>query len=434
MTRPLLVSLSVLALFAARAAAQAEPTETPPGEDQGEPVPPPPEPPQPPAPVETEDEEEPSDDVAVSAALGSGLTVSAGDAFSLQIRARMQFRVALVFPTEGAIAAGEEPGVRDDFMIRRLRLVLAGHALMPELRYYIQFGFAPLDMEADLLIPLRDAYLTWQFHRDIGVRLGQMKVPLGLQRVVSSSALQFADRSIVTSELNLDRDIGLYLLSEDFLGLGGVLQYQAGVFGGFGRNRFGGIDKALFVGRIMVCPFGAFDHLVEADIRRRPEPRLSIGASAAYNIDSNRTRSTHGGVYEVGRFGFVHGGADLHFKWSGLSVLAEVLVRWTDEPLQTGVVDGVTVTDASRSAWGWFAQAGYVLPWFPLELAARYGELRPFDVAPEANFFLQREVGGAISYYVEEHALKAQLDYFYLFGDDPSAERHQLRLQVQLYF
>ena len=34
------------------------------------------------------------------------------------------------------------------------------------------------------------------------------------------------DRSIVTSELNLDRDVGATLFSKDLLGLGGKLGYN----------------------------------------------------------------------------------------------------------------------------------------------------------------------------------------------------------------
>ena len=109
-----------------------------------------------------------------------------------------------------------------------------GHAFTRKLTYTIQLGFSNRDMEPDLLIPLRDAYVTWQALRDLGIRFGQMKVPFGKQRVVSSSSLQMVDRSIVTSELNMDRDVGLYLMSEDLLGLKGRLMYQAGVFSGQG--------------------------------------------------------------------------------------------------------------------------------------------------------------------------------------------------------
>ena len=388
------------------------------------------------APAAAQSEEEGSgDDVELSAELGRGATVSVGDAFSLTLRARIQFRAALGHFAPSAIDAGAADDWAIEFQIRRARLQLQGHVYAPQLRYYIQLGFSPQDMERDLLVPLRDAQIIWTPFRELGIRVGQMKVPYGLQRVVSSSAQQFVDRSSVTAELNLDRDIGVVLFSEDFLGLGGALQYQVGVFGGRGRNRFGSADSALLAGQLRVNPLGAFDHLSESDHARSMQPRLSIGASAAYNIGSNRARSTHEQTFEVGRFDFLHLGADAHFKWAGLSLLSEVMFREASQPSASGVVDGEMVTEHSRSGWGWFAQAGYLLEPIPLELAVRYGEIRPLEQnAPEAGFFLSRELGGAISYYVQEHALKVQLDYFYYSGDDPRAERHQVRLQAQLYF
>jgi hypothetical protein len=379
--------------------------------------------------------ERPASGIAVHAEPGKGITFRAGDGFSLQFRARTQYQIALSSPTGPAAAAGAQDVLTTESQIRRFRLVFAGHAFRPELRYYIQVGLATRDMEPDLLVPLRDAYITWQPYRDLGVRFGQMKVPYGQQRVVSSSALQFVDRSIVTGEFNLDRDVGVYLMSEDFLGLGGRLMYQAGVFGGRGRNRAGGPDAALPFLRIQVNPFGPFDHLAEADFSRGAQPRLALGLSSAYNLASNRTRSTHGGVYTAGNFGFRHLGADLHFKWRGLSVLSEFFHRRADETqLTSEPTPGRPVTDFSRSGQGYFVQAGYVLP-FPLELAGRFGEIRPSRRnAPEARFQLQRELGGAVSYYFAEHSLKLQADYFRLFGQEAQAERNQFRLQTQLFY
>lgn len=395
-------------------------------------------------------EEEPSvppppeeeDPIEITAELGRGVTIGAGDAFSLQIRARIQFQMAVQQFSDAAIAQGAEDDAQIDFQIRRLRLVLAGHVLSRDVRYYIQLGMSPRDMEPDLLVPVRDAYLTWMPHPWIGVRFGQMKVPFGMQRVVSSSALQMVDRSSITAELNLDRDIGLYLMSEDLFSLGGVFQYAVGVMGGRGRNRFGGLDAAMFVGRVQVNPFGTFDFLSEGDHTRSEQVRLAVGASVAYNVDSNRARSTHGATYEFARFDNLHLGADVHLKWAGFTLLSEVMFRESDHASITQLDDagmpvlddeGNPIVEESRSAWGWFAQVGYMLP-FPLEVVARVGEIRPLTVMGQTNLSLQREVGGAVSYYFQQHALKVQADYFYYWGDDPETERHQVRLQVQLFF
>lgn len=367
--------------------------------------------------------------VALSAQWGEGLVFSAGDLFSLQLRSRAQLLFGFSLPSDGAIAAGAADVINTDLAVRRMRLVFSGHLFTRALRYNIQLGLATRDMEADLLVPLRDAYVTWQPLRDLGVRFGQMKVPYGKQRVVSSSALQLVDRSIVTSALNLDRDVGIYLMSEDFLGLGGRLQYQAGIFGGRGRNRGPSADALLYAVRLQVRPFGPFDDLSEADHSRTPTPRLSIGGGVAQNWNSYRQRSTVGDLYKSARFTYLHAGADVHFKWRGLSVLSEFFYRSVDRPDST---DQNGLREYARPALGFYAQAGFLFP-VPFEIVARYGELRPYG-ATDPAFFLEREAGGGLNFYFWEHTLKIQGDYFALFGQNPTAARHQARVQVQIYF
>jgi hypothetical protein len=371
--------------------------------------------------------------VQLSAEWGKGISMKAGELFSLQLRSRIQVQVFVSVPDRAAVEAGARDEVSNGILIRRARLVFQGHAFTPKLTYYIQLGFSNRDMERDLLIPLRDAYITWQPLRDLGIRFGQMKVPYGKQRVVSSSALQIVDRSIVTAELNLDRDVGLYLLSEDLLGLKGRLMYSVGIFSGLGRNRQPGVDSLLVFGRIQINPMGDFDHLTEADLVRSWSPRLSIGLGAAHNLNTNRQLSTFGEVYRFARFAYTHYGADLHFKWAGLSVLAEVMYRHGSPPFVEDAMAVPAAREHSRSALGYFVQAGYVFPRLPFEVVGRWGELWPAQPTDPALRH-QQEAGGGLNFYFWEHSLKLQTDYFYLPSDDPKATRHQWRLQAQLFF
>ena len=320
------------------------------------------------------------------------------------------------------------------FQVRRARLVFLGRVPSQRLVFYIQLGLSPLDMEPDLRIPVRDAVVTWLPARDINLRAGQMKVPFSRERVISSSALQFADRSIVNEELSLDRDVGVQLFSNDLFGLGGRLGYQVGVFGGEGRNRVGPGPGLLYVARIQAQPFGRFDDAFEESaLSRDPRPRLSVGASFAYNHEAQRSRSTHGQFFDLGTFNLMHAEADLIFKAEGFSAQAEVLGRWSqDDPIRV-VANGAQRIEAPPNAIGFMGQAGYIFP-LDLELAGRYAEVHPLGSPVRSSVNTLREMIGTFGWYGLNHDLKLQLDYAYLFRDRFADGDHLARVQFQLFF
>lgn len=365
----------------------------------------------------------------VSYQWGRGVTFRAGPLFSLNLRARIQVQAFVLRPTDDAVAAGAQGGTVDGILVRRARLIFAGHLFSPKLTYYIQLGFATRDLEADLLVPLRDAYATWQPLRDLGVRFGQMKIPFSRQFMISSSALEMVDRSIAVAELTLERDVGVYLFSDDLLGQKGRLKYAAGVFSGQGRNRAPGRDAVLYFGRLQVNPFGNFDDLSDGDFLRTGSPRLALAITAAQNVNARRAQSTFGAIFDEARFTYTHYAADLHFKIAGLAILSEIVYRKADRPF---VDDAMGRRIWSRSAWGYYAQVGYLFA-FPIDLTFRWSEVRPLGET-DPTLRVQRELGGGVGFYVWEHSLKLQTDYFYVSSENFAVGSHQWRLQAQLYF
>lgn len=370
----------------------------------------------------------------VAAAWGSGLTFhSDDDLFSMQIRGRAQLQAFVesgVSPTDSASV---------DFIPRRLRLALRGHLLDAHLEYYVQFGFAPRDMEPDLLIPLRDAQIAWTAIRDLNIRVGVMKVPFTRQRMLSSSSLQFVDRSIVNAELSLDRDNGIQVYSTDLFGLGGILGYQLGVFGGDGRLRANDDLGLLWAARIQVQPLGHFeDAYSEADLTRSPTPRLAMAASFAYNDQTSRQRSTTGDFFRQATMDYFHVAADFIFKVAGFSLQGEFAFRQADgrsEVIST-LPDGTSITEQARNGMGWMVQAGYLFDFAPIEIAARYADIvRTGEISALGP---QRELTLGFSWYVMGHDLKLQLDGSYLANEVSGVvgtqERAQGRLQMQAYF
>lgn len=352
---------------------------------------------------------------------GEGLSVET-ESFSLRIRGRMQLLVAMS-NTDGT------DDVTTEVMARRVRLAIGGHLLTHHLRYYFQFGFAARDVETDFPMPLRDAYLEWQPVPSFALRVGQMKVPYGLQRVISSSALAFADRGLTIAEFNLDRDVGLMVMSDDLGEWNGRLRYRIGAFGGQGRNRFGAENAVLLAARVQVLPFGEFDVDTESDFDRSDRFRIAVGASAAYNIHSRRQRSTFGDTFADTRFDYVHLGADLHVKYLGLALLSEFMFRGTERARDPLAMDGVI----ARQGYGVQVQLGWMLPEVPLEVVGRYSYQHAFAESAGSGLFTMHEVSGGLNYFLLRHNLKVQADYAYL-PLEAGPRIHRVRVQVQMFF
>ena len=371
--------------------------------------------------------------VDVSGGFGHGVTVASGDgvaadnAFAVTARLRLQLRGGVTVDDDD-----DDPDarLRPEFLVRRARIALSGHVLDHRFEWKVQLGLSQNDVEADLPIIVRDANVTWNATPAVGLRVGQMKVPFDRQRLTSSSAMQFADRSRVVKELNLDRDIGLVVVTRPF---GEHLNLQAGLFGGDGRNR--PIPKAglLWAARAQWTPLGDFDDLEEGDLERSPSPKVAFAVAAALNAQSIRARSTHGGVLAVdgsgGALDYAHGTADVLFKWQGYSLLVQGLAR-------QAMQDGGAPVAVARSGAGLLLQGG-VLVVDGLELVGRLGLLVPLhtDGAPDNATDLVREWESTLgaNLCVLGHDLKLQLDGGFV---GTGLERPDLvaRSQLQLYF
>lgn len=240
------------------------------------------------------------------------------------------------------------------------------------------------------------------------------------------------DRSIVNGMFNLDRDVGLDVRSRDLFGLG-HFRYYLGVYIGQGRDAVGADDFGLmYIGRLEVLPFGMFDDYEEADFARSLTPRLSIGMAwaAIDRAHGNRgilgRRPADGGTTNTQHFT-----ADFVFMYGGFSLSSEVHFRQGQRNAGTATDEaGAPIpVEAPLDGWGMMAQAGYLLPNLPIEIAARYGTVQPMGM--QSPLRAQNELGIALSYYLARHPFKIQLDAFREWGDDFDTGTTQIRLQLQ---
>lgn len=358
---------------------------------------------------------------------GKGISIVAKDSsFNLKFSARIQS----LYQGEFTPAATK---YSDGFQIRRSRLKFDGFAYSPKLQYKIELAVANSDINSGGIPQsgntanfVLDAYVKWNFAGNWTLWFGQAKLPGNRERVISSQALQFVDRSNVNGRFNLDRDAGVQLhYNGKFYNLSGALSM------GEGRNiiveNSGGHDYTL---RAEYLPFGKFtdkgDYFA-ADLRRETSPKLSIGVTYDFNDGASRERGQLGDFLNVNR-DMVTWWADAHFKYKGFSSLIEYAYR----RIPTGplVYDQVgDVIEAFYTGDGISAQAGYLFS-NNLELAARYTVVTPEAVTMRNQ---NRQTTLGLSRYFVDHSLKLQTDVT-LIEEESRDNVILYRLQVEVAF
>lgn len=418
-------------LLASTALALAQPVEPPPPPAPAEPLPAPAEPPPaepppsapappaaatpeaPPAPapvVVDEKKAEKKDSITWKAAPGKGATLTVGEGFSLNLRSRINLRYTLH-------AAPPVMGDRtwDQLVnVNTVRLWFSGHIRDPRLTYMIQLALGPRDYRDGAISPVFDAFVDYKYHRDVSVKVGQFFVPFDRLRTVREFALQLADRPRPVAEMTLDRDVGVTVYSDSFLGDASPFAYRLSAFGGGGTNLTSAKKPGgLFVARLELRPLGKIDDDSEGDLERRPKPAVAFGIGVATNRNTNRLRSTTGSTFTGGTTDYVHLAADAVFKWRGFALQLEYLKKTSSEESFPSAADP-DVLEYTRAGSGLVVQASYVFD-PPVEIVGRFSRLwapggtDPRWIREVRN--LGHEYAAGVNYYVSGHQLKLQADW-----------------------
>jgi phosphate-selective porin OprO/OprP len=143
-------------------------------------------------------------------------TLRIGEWFRMDARVRLQADVRHFDPDVNA-----EDGTFD---FRRARVSLQG------------WLHRDMEYEVDVAVDefrLRDAFVNYRRFRDAQLRIGQFKIPFGLDQLTPPHRLDFVFRSRIGAELAPARDVGA-MLHGRFLRR--ALNYQVGYFYGGGEN------------------------------------------------------------------------------------------------------------------------------------------------------------------------------------------------------
>lgn len=372
---------------------------------------------------------------------GKGLVFESEDkSFAMAIRSRIQLRHEY-FHDEQA-----DPDSGHLLMVRRARLNVVGNVFGEHNKYKLQIALSPRDIQfgptGAQRSPVLDAIAEFDYLRDLTVSVGQFMVPWNRQRIVSSGDFELIDRSIASNEFQLDRDVGVQLSSNDVGGLG-RLRYLVAVFNGEGRDPNEFADAGLlYVGRVEVLPFGdaksRWDY-EEGHLDRDSGPRVSVGGAYAYHDHAARDRGVMGSVPSDGGTSNLHVmTADIVAQWAGISLMGEAYRRDGNRDFGDATVEdaaGILVPAARaavREGWGYFVQGGYILPWIPFGIAARYSRIVADDDG--SSLSNARELGAGPSYYFASHDFKIQADYSRLFEEKIGIGSDLVRTQLSMGF
>ena len=360
---------------------------------------------------------------------GKGLInfVAKDSSFSVKFAPRIQGRYMINWDHNGEnYGSGEQ-----NFLIRRARLKFDGFAYSPKLKYKIELGLSNRDISGanqfNRNTPryILDAVIMWNFYENFELWAGQTKLPGNVERVVSSANLQLIDRSLLNSNFNIDRDLGIQIRHHANLGGDFMIREKIAISQGEGRNvTEGNLGGLQYTGRLEFLPFGKFaskGDYSQGDLKRESAPKLMVGITYDYNQDAVKTRSNmgsymfraDGSLYETDITTFF---ADAMFKYKGFAFMGEYTIRDAADPVALEL-DGTTETgDIVRVGSAFNGQLSYLFK-NNYEVAGRYTTLNFDDVtgrAPQDQYTL------GISKYVVGHKLKIQADISYttLDGND----------------
>ena len=326
--------------------------------------------------------------------------------------------------------------VETNLLVRRARLKFEGVAINPKFQYKVELGLtnrdhgSPIPQTQNSARMILDAVVQYEIGANTHLWFGQTKLPGNRERVISSAKLQFVDRSLLNSNYNIDRDMGLQLHQK--FGIG-TMKAKAivSVSQGEGRNittgNLGGFD---YTGRLELLPLGAFTSKGDyfgSDLKREETPKLALGLSYDYHDNASRARGNTGSFLSQTRtLSTIF--ADMMFKYKGFSVMAEYAIKSSDEsPVFVDETNSQEYHFVTGSALN--IQAGYLLQsdW---ELAARFTSVTPEAVLPQEDVSMYTL---GISKYIDGHNLKVQSDFSMILEGDME-QSYLARLQFELSF
>jgi len=334
--------------------------------------------------------------------------------YSMNIRFRIQNRILM-----NTVSNEDLSPASWEARVRRCRLSLTGHIYNTKWSYYLQLSFSRGDMDWSItdvttqnVSPnvVRDAMMFYKPIKNLQLALGQGKLPGNRQRVISSGALQFYDRSPVNANFTLDRDFGVFANYTMHTGNFKAIAKSA-ITSGEGRNSNISNAGLAFTGRLELLPFGDFTDAgdyFEGDLAREQKVKVSLAGGYQFNDGAVRTQGQLGKDLYTPKSYHVYL-ADFLLKYQGFALSVEYIRRDTDGSPITKNATGSTRFLITGDGINTQMSHCFKTRW---EIAARHSLVTPHkDIYKSQNQINQYGLG--VTNYIMKHKLKAQFNVFY---------------------
>lgn len=316
---------------------------------------------------------------------------SKDDQFKIKFNGRFQVRYINV--------VAEDIDDSHSFSLRRELFNVSGNAFGNKINFFSMYSKGAL-VAFDL---------SYSFNKWFSVHaVGGSSHALIAEVSDSSARLSFIEKSLVGRRYDLGGSLGLYIT-----GGNNKFGYDLNIFNGI--NSGDGLNtnnELAYSGRLVYNVFGQMSS-GQADIDHSDKPALTVGVGAIFGHYESQTQAR-----------LFASGADLRFKYKGLSLYTAAVFRQTD-------LDRYT---RAQNDFGAVAQASYFIVPKKLEFAVRAsglfddttsanvnynmgagdmtqmgGELSGGDVGMDSDN--EYEFAGALSYYAHGYNLKIQTQY-----------------------
>ncbi len=222
------------------------------------------------------------------------------------------------------------------FRMRRLRFRLAGDLPKYKVSYRFQADLSGTPEVGDETgTALFDAWVAYTPIKNLEIKFGQSSnFTENREILMSSNALQIAERSRLTSAFAVPREFGVFVSTDFKLARNFFIEPSFSVTNGDGPNVFNrDLGGFKYGGRLDIMPFGKFvnfGRFRQGDMMRELTPKLLIGFNYSYiqGVSSRRGEASGTILYlnkdfETRLPNYQKMGMDVLFKFKGFSLLAE---------------------------------------------------------------------------------------------------------------